>query len=396
MSRYIFNNKRKELPQWKGNTYEFLKNSDMEEFHRSLEGYTPTPFLELKRAPELLGTGAIIAKDESKRFGIKAFKALGASYAIYRVIKSLWEKKFRTGFYHRSFHDRAKLDRLGTFTFCAASDGNHGRAVAWTARILGQRSVIFMPSETVRSRIQNIESENGKVIIIDGTYDDCVRTAAEEAAKNGWHEIADTAYHGYTDIPSWVMNGYSTLFREMEEKISEYRIGENDLIFLQAGAGAFAAAGASWLVKRLGKNRPMIIIVEPSEASCYLESAEAGEAVATKGKMKTIMAGLNCGVPSILAWPILRDSVDLFISIPDNCAKDAMRLYREEGIISGESGASGLAGLIAIMTDPDLRDAKNKIGIGKETRVIVVNTEGDTDPENYEKIISKIQNPNHF
>jgi len=387
MSRYLFNTEKKEFPLWEEERYRFLKNSDMADFHKSLEGYDPTPFVELKKAPGILGTGTIIAKDESKRFGIKAFKALGASYAIYRVLKNIWESKFETDFDHNSFRDRKKLESLGGFTFCAASDGNHGRAVAWTARILGQKSVIYMPSETVRSRIENIESENGKVVIVKGTYDDCVKTAAEEAVKNGWHEIADTAYPGYTDIPSWVMNGYSTLFREMEKKISEYEIGKNDLIFLQAGAGAFAASGASWLVRKLGNNRPKIVIVEPSEASCYLESVEAGEAIATKGKMETIMAGLNCGVPSILAWPILKDSADLFISIPDHYAEEAMRLYKEEDIVSGESGASGLAGLIAIMTDPDLRNAKDKIGIGKDTRIILINTEGDTDPENYKKTV---------
>ncbi|MCK5221258.1 MAG: diaminopropionate ammonia-lyase, partial [Candidatus Aminicenantes bacterium] len=259
--------------------------------------------------------------------------------------------------------------------------------VAWTSKMLGHNSIIFMPSETVSSRIKNIESESGKVIIVDGTYDDCVRIASEEAKKNGWHEIADTAYPGYTDIPSWVLNGYSTLFREMEAKILEYNIGKNDFIFLQAGAGAFAASGASWLTEKFGANRPKIVIVEPIEASCYLESVMEGKAVATKGKMETIMAGLNCGVPSIIAWPILRDSADLFISIPDGYAKKAMNYYASEGIVSGESGASGLAGLIALMTDKALEPAKQKIGISKDSKIIIVNTEGDTDPENYKKIV---------
>jgi len=271
---------------------------------------------------------------------------------------------------------------LGTFTFCAASDGNHGRAVAWTARILRQNSVIFMPGETVPSRIANIESENGQVILVEGTYDDCVKRAAEEAEKNGWLEIADTAYSGYTDIPSWVMNGYSTLFRETKETIKKIDMGPKDLVFLQAGAGAFAASGASWLVNLLMENRPKIVIVEPLEASCYLESAVAGEAVPASGKMETIMAGLNCGVPSTMAWPILRESADLFLSIPDRYAEEAMRMYAAEGIVSGESGASGLAGLIALMRDPALKEAKEQIGIGKDTRVLLVNTEGDTDQEN--------------
>jgi len=387
LSKYLFNTERKSSPSWDGREFHFLKNNDMINFHRSLSGYKPTPLIKLKNISSDLGVKNIIVKDESGRFGIKAFKALGASYAIFRVLKKIWGKKYGDGFDFNSFRDKKKLDKLGKFTFCAASDGNHGRAVAWTSKMLGHNSVIFMPSETVTSRITNIESESGKVIIVDGTYDDCVKVASEEAKRNGWFEIADTAYPGYTDIPSWVLNGYSTLFREMEEKITEYKIGKNDLIFLQAGAGAFAASGASWLTEKFGEDRPKIVIVEPMEASCYLESAGEGKAVATKGKMVTIMAGLNCGVPSIIAWPILRDSADLFISIPDKYAEEAMKLFAKEGIISGESGASGLAGLIALMTDETLKDAKAKIGIGKDSQIILINTEGDTDPENYKKIV---------
>ncbi len=375
------------MPEWSTDKFAFLKNIDMQDFHRSLSGYSPTRTVKLKNVSSELGTGNIYVKDESERFGIKAFKALGASYAIFRVMKKIWEQKYGTGFDFKNFGDEEKLKKLGKFTFCAASDGNHGRAVAWTARMLKQNSVIFMPSETVKARIENIESENGKVIIVNGTYDDCVRVASEEAKKNRWHEIADTAYSGYTDIPSWVLNGYSTLFREMESLFSEIKISENDMIFLQAGAGAFAASGVSWLVEIFRENRPKIIIVEPLEASCYLESITEGKATATKGKMETIMAGLNCGVPSIVAWPILRDSADLFISIPDSYAKDAMRKYATEGIISGESGASGLAGLIALMKDKSLKNAKERIGIGQNSKIILINTEGDTDPENYKKII---------
>jgi len=387
LCKYYFNSERKALPSWDDKKFHFLKNDDMIDFHRSLSGYKPTPIIELEKISNDLGVGKIIAKDESGRFGIKAFKALGASYAIFRILKKIWEDKYGDGFDFKSFRNEEKLDKLGKLTFCAASDGNHGKAVAWTSKMLGHNSVIFMPSETVISRIKNIESESGKVIIVDGTYDDCVRVASEEAKKNGWYEIADTAYPGYTDIPSWVLNGYSTLFREMEEKISGFDFGKNDFIFLQAGAGAFAASGASWLTKQFGADRPKIIIVEPLEASCYLESIIEGKAVATKGKMETIMAGLNCGVPSTIAWPILKDTADLFISIPDKYAKDAMRQYASEGIISGESGAAGLAGLIALMTDKSLEQAKSKIGIGKNSKIIVVNTEGDTDPENYKKII---------
>jgi len=149
MSGYVFNSKRKANPVWEGSDFKFLRNSDMPDFHRSVNGYEPTPLIELKNTAAALGVGHIRVKDESRRFGINAFKALGASYAIYRVLKNIWESKYKTGFDHLSFRDKEKLDRLGKFTFCAASDGNHGRAVAWTARTLGQDSVIFMPSTSV-------------------------------------------------------------------------------------------------------------------------------------------------------------------------------------------------------------------------------------------------------
>ncbi len=394
MCKFIFNRFKKDTPDWKGKNFDFLNNSDMESFHKSLDGYDSTPFIALPKATSSLKINGIFVKDESVRFGIKAFKALGASYAIFRVLKTIWEDKFGTVFDCQSFKDKEKLDRLGKFTFCAASDGNHGRAVAWTAKMLKQNSVIFMPSETVKARIENIESENGKVIIVDGTYDDCVRVASDEAKKNGWYEIADTAYPGYTDIPAWVLNGYSTIFKEMGNKLSENKIGANDFIFLQAGVGAFAAAGTYFIVKTYGEKRPKIVIVEPTEASCFLDSIKenSGNPIKAIGKMETIMAGLNCGIPSLVAWPIIRDSADLFISITDNYAKDAMRRYASEGIVSGESGASGLAGLIALMKDKRLKDAKEKIGIGKNSKVILINTEGDTDPENYKKIIGQLQN----
>ena len=212
----------------------------------------------------------------------------------------------------------------------------------------------------------------------------------EMQKKNGWIEIGDTAYEGYTEIPSWVMLGYTTLFYEIWGDDPTGPPCEYDAIVLQAGVGAFAAAGISSLVKRFGKDRPAVIIVEPVEAAGYLESMVygSGEIQAARGKMETIMAGLNCGVPSLTAWPIIRDAADLFISIPDSYAIEAMRAFAGERIVSGESGASGLAGLIAIMNDPELEEVKNGIGLGRNSRVLVISTEGDTDPVNYKKIIS--------
>lgn len=389
MCEFLFNEFRKDKPAWEGAGFAFLNNNDMPEFHRSLKGYEPTKIISVKKITRDLGLKEVIVKDESARFGIKAFKALGASYAIYRVLKKRWELKFGTEFNFGIFKEKNKLRKLGEMTFCAASDGNHGRAVAWTAGILGQRAVIYMPGDTVRSRIDNIKNEGSDVVLVEGTYDDCVRKISEDASRHGWIEIGDTAYQGYTEIPSWVLNGYSTIFMELESQIGTLDMLKTSLIILQAGVGAFAASGASYLSRRFGAKRPKIVIAEPLEAACFLESVKfgRGEAIPARGKMETIMAGLNCGVPSLVAWPILKDSSDLFISIHDKYAEQAMRKYASEGIISGESGASGLAALIALMKDKKLEEAKRELNLGRESCVIVINTEGDTDPVNYKKII---------
>ncbi|MBF0279512.1 MAG: diaminopropionate ammonia-lyase [SAR324 cluster bacterium] len=389
MCRYTFNPFLKQNPDWTGKSFDFLRNSDMFEFHKSLEGYEATPLVSLPKIADTLGIKAVLVKDESFRFGINAFKALGASYAIYRFLKDRWEGQFAAPFNERSFSDPAVLEKLGSFTFCAATDGNHGRAVAWTAKKLKQSAVIFMPSDTVQARIDSIRSEGAEVLIIDGTFDDCVRTAGQQAKEKGWFEIADTAYEGYMTIPSWVLNGYSTLFREMENEINLNEGPQIDFVFLQAGVGAFAAAGASYYTQRYGKHRPKLICAEPLEAAGFLDSIDFGEGspIAAKGKMETIMAGLNCGIPSLAAWPILKDSIELFLAISDDYAEDAMRQFAASGVISGEAGASGLAALLALMKDPALADARKKIGIGEHSRVLLVSTEGDTDPENYQKIV---------
>jgi diaminopropionate ammonia-lyase len=391
MCRYKINPYLKQVPDWSGKAFSFLKNDDMFDFHRSLEGYAPTPLVELKKTAAELGLANIFIKDEGKRFGIKAFKALGASYAIYRFLKSRWEDRFDEKFDVSSFSNPEMLKKLGSFCFCAATDGNHGRAVAWTARKLQQKAVIYMPGDTVEARIKNIQSEGAEVVIIDGTYDDCVQQAAQDAKENGWFEIADTAYEGYTTIPSWVLNGYSTIFRELEDSLNLKPKPQIDIVVLQAGVGAFAAAGASYYTQRYGADRPKVICLEPLEAAGFLDSIEFGQGhpIAAKGKMETLMNGLNCGIPSLAAWPILKDAVEIFLGISDNYAESAMQKLAGEGVVSGESGASGLAGLLALMTDPKLVDAKTAMGVNTDTRVLLISTEADTDPETYNRIVSK-------
>ena len=381
-------------PDWSNPEFSFLQTQDMHAFHRSLERYKPTPLLQLTSLAQSLGVGDIFVKDESQRFGIKAFKALGASYAIYRFLKAEWLKKYNSELTPSMFRRPEVMARLGDYTFCAATDGNHGKAVAWTARLLDQSAIIYMPADSAAARIHNIKIEGADVVLVDGTFDDCVNQCAQDAKENNWQTISDTAYPGYIDIPKYIMLGYTTLFREMEKSVDQSKDMdmEIDTVFLPAGVGGLAAAGTSYYVQKYGESRPALVCVEPLASDCFLESTLHGEGnpLPALGDQKSIMAGLNCGIPSPIAWPIIRDGMDLFLSISDDYALQAMRLYHEQGVVSGESGASGLAGLLALMKSDKLREAKEKLGINERSKILLINTEGDTDPVNYEKIISGI------
>ena len=387
--KYSFNAMVKDNPDWEGPEFSFLHYNDMLDFHKSLTGYSPTPLVPLPEMAKELNIRELLVKDESHRFGIKAFKAIGASYAIYRFLKQQWENRFNTPFDETSFKDPEVLKKLGSFTFCAATDGNHGRAVAWTTNKLNQKAVIYMPENTAPARIENIESENGDVILVPGTFDDCVEKCARDAETNGWQAISDTAYPGYMEIPKYIMLGYTTIFRELEDSLDAPGEPQIDFVFLPAGVGGLAAAGTSYYVQKYRENRPTLICVEPSDCDCFLESVKygKGEPLPTRGAQESIMAGLNCGIPSPIAWPIIRDGMHLFLAVTDNYAEDAMRAYYKENVTSGESGASGLAGLLALCRDTGLKEAKEKIRLNESSRILLINTEGDTDPVNYKKIV---------
>ncbi len=392
--KFSFNPFVQPEPQWTDPSFSFLNASDMMDFHRSLDGYTPTPLVKARDLAHSLGVGMVYVKDESQRFGIKAFKALGASYAIYRFLKERWEDRFGSKkaipFDPSVFSNPALLDKLGSFTFCAATDGNHGRAVAWTARKLKQKAVIYMPDNTAQARIDNVESEGARVVLVPGTFDDCVTRCAADAQSNNWYAISDTAYPGYMDIPRFIMLGYTTLFRELEDVLHTNDSPQVDFVFLPAGVGGVAAAGVSFYTRKYGSNRPWLICVEPTDCDCFLESVRFGNGapLPTRGKQTSIMVGLNCGIPSPVAWPIIRDGMHLFTGITDNYVIEAMRAYHREKITSGESGAAGLAGLIALLKDPELREAREQMQLSSTSRILLINTEGDTDPVNYQRIIS--------
>ncbi|MCP5103965.1 MAG: diaminopropionate ammonia-lyase [bacterium] len=389
--KYSFNSMVKAKPDWSGPDFSFLSADDMRAFHQSLEGYAPTPLVRLPATAKTLGVKEVYVKDESHRFGIKAFKAIGASYAIYRFLQNQWRERFDGTFDENSFKDSEVLRKLGSFTFCAATDGNHGRAVAWTTNKLKQRAVIYMPENTVPSRIENIETENGEVVLVPGTFDDCVEKCALDAETNGWQAISDTAYPGYMEIPKYIMLGYTTLFRELEDSLNLLEGPGVDVVILPAGVGGLAAAGTSYYVRRYGGKRPVLVCVEPSDCDCFLESVQYGngEPLPTRGMQESMMAGLNCGIPSPIAWPVIRDGMHLFLAVTDNYVEDAMWSYYREGVTAGESGASGLAGLMALFRDSELGEARDRVSLDSDSRILLINTEGDTDPINYKRIISK-------
>ncbi len=387
MFDYAFNPNLNKNPDW--SEFEFLNNSDMLEFHKSLAGYKPTPLKSLPKLAAKLGLKEILVKDESERFGIKAFKALGASYAIYRYLKGVYEAKFDDEFTPASFKDKQALAKLGAITFTAATDGNHGRAVAWTANRLKQKAVIYMPSNTAQSRIENIESENAKVVLVAGSFDDCVAQCAKDAKANGWVEIADTAYPGYMEIPKYIMLGYSSILYELEPSPNKPKKPDLDFVFAPAGVGGIAAAITSYYVKHYQENGPKIICVEPSDSDCYLASIKAntGKPISSGGAMETMMVGLACDIPSLVAWPIIKDGIDFFMNCPDQYAIEAMRAYHAEGITSGESGSAGLAALLALFDGKEAAAVRQELGMNADSRILLINTEGDTDPINYKKII---------
>lgn len=367
-SLFHINNPTNEIPE--SVTTNILAESNSLEYHRSLPGYKPTPLIDLPSLAAEYGVKNIYIKDESFRFELNAFKGLGASYAIHKLLES----------------------KPDIETFCTATDGNHGRAVAWAAVMNGKTARIFVPRDTTLSRMEAIESEGGVVEKFNGNYDETCEYARIMADGNGWTLVQDTAWEDYTEIPAHIMAGYITHFKELEETIHTLPQPGVDIILLQSGVGSWPAAAAWYYTHRYKSNKPILVTVEPLEAAGLLASFQAGNRTSPTGNFRTIMAGLNCGIPSLTAWDILKETVKASIAISDSYIVTAIKkLYSNpvigQKIISGESGAAGLAGFIAIMTDPDLFELQKSLGINGNTRVLCYSTEGATDPGNFQKII---------
>lgn len=354
-------------------------------FHCQVPGYGPTPLKSLPELAEKCGVKALLVKDESPRFELNAFKGLGGIYAVAQAAGKLLGLEPE----QITFPELKKPEyqvALHQLIFATATDGNHGKGVAWAAGLLGCPAKVFMPKGSSPRRAQAIrDAGQAEVTITQWNYDDTVNYVNQCAEKNGWVLVQDTSWGGYEQVPKWIMQGYTTMAQEAAEQLTEMPTH----IFLQAGVGAMAGAVTGYYRARYGENCPKIVLVEPYGAACIYESMEAddGQPHTAKGNGETIMAGLNCGSPCTVAWDILRDYGSYALECGDDAAKLGMRTLRRFGIVSGESGASGIGAFLELAQSPE---QKAKLGIGPDAKILFFSTEGNTDPESYEAITAGV------
>jgi diaminopropionate ammonia-lyase len=348
-------------------------------FQRRLPGYAPTALREAPGIARELGLDRLWVKDESARMGLPAFKIMGASWAVYRAIEQALPNREDSGGWETLDNLARRLERLKPLTLACATDGNHGRAVARMAGLLGLDAHIFVPADMAPARRAAIADEGARVTVVDGTYDDAVARSAAEVGERTL-VISDTSWPGYEDVPRWVIEGYATIFWEVEDELGQRGEAGPDLVAVQIGVGALAAAVVRHFRRADVAPRPFILGVEPTHAACVLASMEAGQIVRLPGPHDSIMSGLNCGLASAVAWPLVSRGIDAFIAIDDERAREAMRALAGEGIVAGECGAAGLAGLATWL--------RSFGGEGAGRRALVISTEGATDPEAYRKIVS--------
>ena len=356
------------------------------QFHQKIAGYHPTPLCALDDLANLFGVKKILVKDESKRFGLNAFKMLGGAYAIAQLLCEKYHLDIETlSFEHLKNAIGEKM------TFATTTDGNHGRGVAWAAQQLGQNAVIYMPKGSAQERVDAILNLGAECIVTDMNYDDTVRLTMQHAQQHGWEVVQDTAWEGYTKIPTWIMQGYATLADEAVEQMREMGVTPTHVL-LQAGVGAMAGGVLGYLVDVYSPQNLHSIIVEPDKADCIYRSGVKGDIVNVGGDMATIMAGLACGEPNILSWDILRNHVSAFVSCPDWVSARGMRMLGvpvkgDPTVISGESGAVGMGLIAALMETDEYQDLREAIGLDRFSQVLMFSTEGDTDPEKYRRIL---------
>ncbi|HEX5469611.1 MAG TPA: diaminopropionate ammonia-lyase [Gaiellaceae bacterium] len=369
MTRLLRNSGRGPLPRSTAPSGEPLA------YHRRLPGYQPTPLVDAPRLARRLGVGRVSVKDESARLGLPSFKILGASWATYCALRERFPERL-DGW--ETFDELAARTRmLGPLTLAAATDGNHGRALARIAALLGLTARIYVPAGTAQAQIDAITGEGAAVTVVDGTYGDAVARSAADA-DDRCLVVSDTSWPGYEDTPRRVIDGYSTILCEIDDQLEARGWSPPDVVFVQIGVGALAAAVIRHVRRR--DSNPLIIGVEPVDAACALASAEAGAIANVPGPHRSIMAGLNCDAPSLVAWPTLYTGIDWFLALDDTWAAEGVRALADEAIVAGETGAAGAAGALALATEPT---SPQDIGLHPQAHLLVLCTEGATDPETY-------------
>jgi diaminopropionate ammonia-lyase len=355
---------------------------------RGWPGYVPTPLIPLPARARALGLAQLHYKDESGRFGLKSFKALGGAYAVARLLLHALSDRHpgRTITIEDLLSGRYR-DACAAMTVTSATDGNHGRAVAWGARLFGCRAVIFIHETVSEGRRAAIAAYGADVVRVPGGYDDSVRHAFAQGKAKGWHVVQDTATVDYRDVPAEITCGYGVIARE----IIEQHPRPPSHVFVQAGVGGLASAICAVFWQAWGERRPKFIVVEPATADCVYRSLEAGGPTVVPGDANTFMAGLACGEVSLLAWDILKDGADAALAIDDGYARQGMRalaepLVHDPPIVGGECSGGALGALLAIEGKPDLAAA---LGIDPQSSVLIIGTEGDTDPDIYREVVGR-------
>ena len=363
-------------------------------FHSTFPQYSVTPLDRLDGMAQYLGLAGLCVKNESFRFGLNAFKVLGGSFAMGRYIAQQMGRDVGEMTYEY-LTSPAFREEFGQATFFTATDGNHGRGVAWAANKLGQKAVVHMSKGSSQSRFDNIAKEGAKVTIEEVNYDDCVRIAAAEAAETEHGVVVqDTAWEGYEEIPAWIMQGYGTMANEAADQLRQVSVNHPTHVFVQAGVGSLAGAVVGYFTNLYPNDPPKFVVMEARAADCLYQGAVAGDGDPriVGGDLQTIMAGLACGEPNIISWDILRNHVSAFVSCPDWVSAKGMRMLSapvkgDPRVISGESGAVGMGLLSTIMQDEDYKELREYLELDQSSQVLMFSTEGDTDPDKYKEIV---------
>ena len=348
------------------------------------ENYAPTPLYRLTDLANKIGIADIMYKDESPRFGLQSFKALGGAYAGLRVIQRELTRQLNRDVSVAEIRSGALAEHIGRITLTSATDGNHGRSLAWGAQLFGAPCRIYIHEFVSENRAQAMRDYGAEVIRISADYDESVRVTRRESDENGWFVVSDTSWDGYTQAPTDVMSGYGVMVDEISVDLSE----SPTHLFIQGGVGGLAAAVTARMRQKFG-NATRIVMVEPALAACLCESGKSGVATTVTVHEETIMAGLSCGEPSALAWEILNEEVSDFLTIPESVVGPAMRLTanppgNDPVITAGESAICGLAALIMASLTPAM---KKQLGLDQHSRVLLIGSEGITDREVYAQIM---------